>query len=248
MQWKIHFLLLVFCSFLTSCARPSYTLKLNPPLKSYVKIYNTIEIKSCKDTLPKTLQACPVGHYTSTGSGMAVFVVPREPTIITAGHVCTPPVADFIEGYENSIKVQDHTGTFHQAHLIKSSLDNSIGSPDMCALWVPSLNVKPVFVSNKSPTPGQFLYYIGSPGGVYHPPTAPILTGVFSGPVDASSSMATFPSIGGSSGSVVLSVRNRMVGVLFATHPKIHHVTIMTSFKSTKVFLKSVKESFNKKN
>ena len=246
MQWKIPFLLLVFGSFLTSCARPSYTLKLDPPLKSYVKIYNTMEIKSCKGTLPKTLETCPVGHYTSTGSGMSVFIVPRETIVITAGHVCTPPVADFIGEHTNLLRVQDHRGKFHQAHLIKSSLDNSLGSPDMCALWVPSLDVKPVSVSSKAPGPGQFLYYIGSPGGVYHPPTAPILTGIFSGPIDASSSMATFPSIGGSSGSVVLSTENRLVGVLFATHPKIHHVTIITSFRSTRVFLNSIKESFKK--
>ena len=246
MQWKIPFLLVVFCSFLASCAQPSYTLKLDPPLKSYVKVYNAMEIVNCKGELPKSLQTCPVGQYTSTGSGMAVFVVPREPIIITAGHVCTPPVADFIGEHKNLIKVQDHNGNMHQAHLILSSLDNSIGSPDMCALWVPSLNIKPVAVSKKEPQPGEFLYYIGSPGGVYHPPTAPILTGVFSGPVDASSSMASFPSIGGSSGSVVLSMRNRMVGVLFATHPRMHHVTVITSYKSTISFINKIKRSFKK--
>ena len=177
---------------------------------------------------------------------MAVFIVPREPIVITAGHVCTPSVADFIGEHKNLIKVQDHRGNLHQAHLIVSSLDNSLGSPDMCALWVPSLNTKPVTISNKEPVPGEFLYYIGSPGGVYHPPTAPILTGVFSGPIDASSSMASFPSIGGSSGSVVLSVRNRMVGVLFATHPRMHHVTVITSYKSTISFIDKVKRSFKK--
>ena len=218
-------------------------------MTSYVKIHNTIEIKKCQGKLPGKLEECPIGTYSSTGSGMAVSVIQGEPIVISAGHVCTPPVASFIAEHKNYTKVQDHLGIWHQAHLIKSSLDNSMGTPDMCALWVPSLNVQNVNISTRAPIVGEQIYYIGSPAGVYHPPTAPILTGIYSGPVDASSSMVTAPSVGGSSGSIILSVEtNRVLGVLFATHPKIHHVTIITSYKSTIMFLKQVRQAFRKQN
>jgi len=246
MQWKIPFLCTLIALFVASCAKPSYVVRLDPPMKSYVKILNTIEIKKCQGELPGKLKECPIGTYSSSGSGMAVEVVRGESIVISAGHVCTPAVANFIAEHENYTKVQDHLGIWHNAHLIKSSLDNSMGKPDMCALWVPSLDVESVRVSRRPPRVGEQIYYIGSPGGVYHPPTAPILTGIYSGPVDASSSMVTAPSIGGSSGSIILDTNNKMMGVLFATHPKIHHVTIITSYKSTIVFLNEVRRNFKK--
>lgn len=248
MQWKIPFLCTLIALFVASCAKPSYVVRLDPPMKSYVKIHNTIEIKKCQGKLPDSLKECPIGTYGSTGSGMAVEVVRGESIVITAGHVCTPAIADFIAEHANYTRVQDHLGIWHNAHLIKSSLDNSLGNPDMCALWVPSLDAKGVRLRQRAPRVGEQIYYIGSPAGVYHPPTAPILTGIYSGPVDASSSMVTAPSIGGSSGSIILDINNRMLGVLFATHPKIHHVTIITSYKSTITFLNEVKKEFAKTN
>ena len=246
MHWKIPFLLTVFSFFVISCAKPSHMVVLKPPTKSFVKIHNTIKIKGCKGKLPEELKACPIGTFGSTGSGMAISVVQGEPIVITAGHVCTPAVADFIGEHENFTKVQDYQGRWHQAHLIKSSLDNSIGTPDMCALWVPSLNIKKVAISWRAPKIGETIYYIGASAGIFHPPTAPILTGIYSGPVDASSSMVTAPSVGGSSGAIILDVDNRMLGVLYATHPKFHHVTIITSYKSTIVFLNDVRKIFKK--
>ena len=248
MYWKKLFLLIVFSFFVASCANTSRGIKLDPPTKSFVKIHNTIEIKGCKGKIPETIKECPKGTFGSTGSGMAISIVRGESIVITAGHVCTPAVSDFIGEHENSTKVQDYQGRWHQAHLIKSSLDNSIGTPDMCALWVPTLNVKKIPVSRRPPKIGEQVYYIGAPAGIFHPPTAPILTGIYSGPVDASSSMVTAPSVGGSSGAIILDADNRMLGVLYATHPKFHHVTIITSYRSTIVFLNDVKKSFNKKN
>ena len=241
---NFYFGMLDVAFFVVSCAKPSYVINLNPPMSSYVKIHNTIEIKGCKGELPDSLKECPVGVFGSTGSGMAIAVVHGESIVITAGHVCTPSVADFIGEHENSTKIQDHQGIWHQAHLIKSSLDNAIGTPDMCALWVPSLNVKQVMISHRAPRIGEMIYYIGSPAGIYHPPTAPVLTGIYSGPVDASSSMVTAPSVGGSSGSIILDVNNRMLGVLYATHPKFHNVTIITSHKSTMMFLREIRRTF----
>tara|TARA_Y100001973_G_scaffold106541_1_gene185153 strand:- start:2456 stop:3196 length:741 start_codon:yes stop_codon:yes gene_type:complete len=245
MNRKILFLLTITFLFV-SCTNIKQSVRLNPPTKSFVKIKNTIEILKCKEKLPEKMTQCPHGLYSSTGSGMSVSVVRGEPIVITAGHVCSPPTADFITEHKNYVRVQDHKGIWHQAHIIKSTLDNSIGTPDMCALWVPSLENKGVFISRRAPIVGEQVYYIGAPAGIYHPPTAPILTGIFSGPIDASSSMITAAAVGGASGSVILTTENKMVGVLFAVHPQIHHVTIVTSYRSTIIFLNEVRKAFKK--
>ena len=242
---KTPFLLTIAFLFV-SCTNIKQSVRLNPPLKSFVKIKNTIEIIKCSEQLPEEMEKCPQGLYGSTGSGMSVSLVRGESIVITAGHVCNPPTADFIVEHKNYVKVQDHSGKWHQAHIVKSTLDNSIGTPDMCALWVPSLDVKGVFISRRAPIVGEQIYYIGAPAGVYHPPTAPVMTGIYSGPIDASSSMVTAPATGGSSGAAVLSIDNKMLGVLFAVHPQMHHVTIITSYRSTMIFLEEVRKSFKK--
>jgi hypothetical protein len=247
MHKKITFLLIFSSLFILSCTKANHMVRLNPPIKSFVKIHNSIEIKSCKGDLPKKLTQCPIGVFHSTGSGMAVAIVSGKSIVITAGHLCAPTMADFISEYQNVIRVQDHTGRMHQAHLIKSSLDNSIGNPDMCALHVPSLAVKEVRVSRRPPLIGEHIYYIGAPKGVFHPPTAAILTGIFSGPIDASSSMVTAPAAPGASGAVILDYNNRMLGVLYATHPGFRHITLITSYKSTMVFLNDVRKIITKK-
>ena len=96
------------------------------------------------------------------------------------------------------------------------------------------------------PKIGQELYYIGSPSGIYHPPVAPIMTGIYSGQIDASNSLVSIPATGGSSGSAVMDLNNRIVGILWAAH-QFHHVSIVTNWHATSLFLYDIVRMYDGK-
>jgi len=238
-----------FSIFLASCPTASSVganKKINPPTYSFVKVFNELQIEECKGDKDERGKECPVGFYFSTGSGMAADVVENEMIVLTAGHVCEAKLNPFITKYTLTITVMGHDGRKHQSHIIKSSFDNSKGDPDMCALYVPTLRIKKVQISGRPPQIGDEIYYIGAPMGVYHNPVAPIFRGIYSGIIDPSSALVTAPAAGGSSGSSVLNQNNRIIGILYATHPGFHHVTVMTNYYATLLFLNDVKKEFKK--
>jgi hypothetical protein len=237
MSGKSKLLLTLFSAVFFSCTPIDLQRKVVPPLKSYVKVYHKIEIVKCTQRYE---DRCPSGEYMSMGSGMLLEVAKNQTVVVTAGHVCESEVdKEKIVEYVESVSVIDHRGNEHNSYVIKSTPDDGKGSVDMCALWVPTLKEKGIKFSSFRPRIGQELYYVGSPAGIYHPPVAPILTGIYSGQIDASNSLISIPAVGGSSGSVVMDLNNRMVGVLWAAH-NFQNVSIMTNWDASALFLYDV--------
>ncbi len=245
MARKILFLFFLFCSpFLSSCTTINLERKVNPPIKSFVKINHTITISKCTEPFQKM---CPVGKYKSMGSGVIMDILENQTIVITAGHVCdsevdTNKIAEFLQ----TVQVVDHRGMDHDAYVMMATHDDSKGGVDMCALWVPTLKEKGVKFSMFRPTAGQELYYMGAPEGIYHPPVVPLLTGLYSGQLDASNALVSIPATGGSSGSAVMDLNNRVVGVLWAAH-RFHHVSIVTNWDASALFLWKVVQMYEGK-
>lgn len=165
MLLKSKILLTLFLPAFLSCTTVDLQRKVIPPLKSYVKVYHSIKISKCTE---KYKDSCPIGEYHSMGSGMLVKIIENEKIVITAGHVCDSEVdMQKISSSIQSVSVVDFRGIKHNARIIKSSQDNGKGAVDMCALWVPTLLGKGVKFSSFRPKPGQELYYVGSPAGIY---------------------------------------------------------------------------------
>ncbi len=246
MERKIPFLFFLLVNLLlTSCATINLETKVDPPIKSFVKVHHKINIIECTKNYKK---ACPIGDYLSMGSGIVIDLIESQTIVLTAGHVCESDVdEEKISAYMEEVVVEDHRGMSHQAMVIKASQDNSKGSVDMCALWVPTLKEKGVKFSSFRPRVGQELYYMGAPSGIYHPPVMPILTGIYSGQIDASNALVSIPATGGSSGSAVMDLNNRIVGVLWAAH-NFHHVAIMTNWDASAIFLYQVSKMYSGKN
>ena len=91
------------------------------------------------------------------------------------------------------------------------------------------------------------MYYLGAPFGVFHPPTVPIFKGIYSGVVSTTSALATFPVAPGSSGGVVLNLSNKIVGVVYAVHPGLNQISMITNHQKTREFLIKVKNRFRVK-
>ena len=80
---KILFFLILMLTF--SCTTIDLQRKVEPPFKSYVKVYHSIKILQCTEPFKSS---CPIGEYVSMGSGMLVDFIENQQIIITAGHVC----------------------------------------------------------------------------------------------------------------------------------------------------------------
>lgn len=239
---KLLFLFLT--ASLCSCAVSRVSSGANRlPTKSFVKILHTTIIKSCQD---ESDPRCPIGSYSQTGSGMAVEIFKNQMTVLTAGHVCdSQPEPKFIKEATQTMQVLDHNNMKHQAWPVHVTFDDEVSSGDLCLLWVPTLDVKKAKISIFTPKIGDELYYVGSPLGIYHPPTVPIFKGIYSGKISGSAAMVTFPAIGGSSGAAVFDKNNRIVGVVFAANVPFHHISIITTHESLKLFINKAKLKFS---
>ena len=243
MNNKVNLLFLTTAGFLCSCTVTRVNSKtLTLPTKSFVKILHTTKIISCKD---KNKSDCPIGTFGHSGSGMAIDIVQGKMTVLTAGHVCDTQPNEAIAESIQLTHVVDYAGNRHQAWPIYVSFHNGLGRGDLCLLWVPTLNVKKIPIASKGANIGDEVLYIGSPMGIHHPPTVPIFKGIYSGKVDASSGMVTFPAIGGSSGAAVLNSNNEIIGVVYAANREFHHVSLIVDYKSLIVFLVEAKKALN---
>ena len=232
--------LLFYCLLVFGCTNISTGHTQNginsPPTKSFVKVFYTLNVNDCKDGIDKN--QCEKGEYRSVGSGISVSLIKGKTTILTAGHVCRAGVDEsIVKEYLETITVVDHTGTVHQSYVVNVSNLEKNKSPDLCLLWVPSLEIPKVEISKIPQNVGEEIYYIGAPAGVYHPPTVPIFKGIFSGDACRVTSIITAPAMGGASGAGVLNYKNELVGVVFAVNVNFHHITLSTSYYSTIIFL-----------
>ena len=227
-------LLLLFSMIYTGCTMIGRG-KITPPMERYVKVIHTVDILECNKTKSNI---CAPGTYLTTGSGMGVDLSAKysQGFILTAGHVCNSLLPDSVKKSTQYNHILDGEGNLHDAHMLLSSQGPKKGV-DLCILYVPTLEKKGVRISSAAPRVGDQVYYVGSPAGVYHAPVAPILTGIFSGNVDKFSAMVTVPAMGGSSGGAVLNQENKVIGVLWAAHPKFHHISLMSNFNSFHKFL-----------
>lgn len=222
--------------------------------KYFVKVIIDLEITRCeKKPSPINKKPCEAKVSKSSGSGLIIGLSKRHKNqiVLSAGHVCTSKIKNseddkYTYSVSENIKVLDRNAYIHDASVILSTLPPEGG--DLCSLYVPTLEyLNPegssnITLSHTKPRTGENIYYVGAPWGVYHPPSALILEGIFSGDIDEISSLASIPAAPGSSGSVILSAHNRIYGVIYAVHPAFHYASVLTSHEETKRFLIRTKE------
>ena len=190
------------------------------------------------------MSVCLRDSFKSTGSGISIGSVSSTGSLIlTAGHVCETQNDSLPKGITNhflTFKVFDRFGRSGEAVVVHTSFAN----PDICALFVKSIKVKGVKISENKPIIGDRVYSLSAPMGIYHPPAVPVLEGTYSGQVyNGRFSVTTIRAIGGCSGSGILNQHGELVGILFATHPAFNSITLTSTYDST---IKFIHETFNK--
>jgi S1-C subfamily serine protease len=178
-----------------------------------------------------------------TGSGFVIDRIKLGSFIITAAHLCkavevTKDLKELqtkITSADPGFKVVTFGGKQYDAKVLK--YNNKI---DICMMFVEGLtNIEPVEIARKIPKVGEKIYNIAAPQGVFAPGMVSILEGRFSGDHPTKKrALYSLPAAGGSSGSMILNHKGRLIGVLHSVWRYFHHITIGTNFKDTKDFIK----------
>ncbi len=245
MKLKILFFCLFFISSV-SCTMVNHTSVIkNPPMKKFVKIYKTLTIEKCfrKKQKDPTKQ-CETKKFGAVGSGMFVNIVKKYAVVLTSGHVCDSsheidinnPTFSF--SWKQQLLVQNYKNQFFEGKpiLVEHATNKTA---DLCSLVVKGLKGSndDIRISRQEPKAGEDIYYMGAPQGIYHPPSVLILRGVYSGKIDKFVSITSLPAAGGSSGSAVLSLSNKIYGVVFAVHPGFKNSALIINYNKVKNFL-----------
>jgi len=209
-------------------------------------VFKIIDIKEC---VPKT--PCTTGKYRSTGSGIAIGTHNNGTLVLTAGHMChqklTPTFKKHLKSFSTYLQVLTVKNETFNVKVISSVYSGS-DPRDVCLIFVDGVKLPTVKISRNGPRIGDKAYAMAAPGGIFHPPTVPLLSGIYSGPMpDRINDMYTVPSIGGSSGAGVLNSNMELVGIIYAAVKSFHHVTLSIGHHALVEFVKENTPAKSKK-
>jgi len=208
------------------------------PTQSFVLVRKILTVHECNQ---KDSKECRTGVFRALGSGISVGKFKNGTLFLTAGHVCDDGLSQeqlsHIKDHEITMQVLDTRSRESNATIVHKVL----GGPDqidMCMLFAKDFIVDGVTVASKAPELGERVFAISAPAGIFHPPTVPILDGLYSGPIPGTgNAMVTIPAIGGSSGSGIFNKDMRLVGILFATHPYFNIITLTSEHRAMLLFM-----------
>ena len=236
-------ILIILSFFISCCASTVNSRNINrPPTKNFVKVYKELEITKCQ----KINKKCTTKIRYSIGSGLIVDIGTEEVVVLSAGHVCSSNEKLVFEDKKNTyryvetVAVMNYQKKFFDAHVIYQTQATK-NSADLCSLYIPDINQneieRKIRMARVPPKAGEEIYYMGAPVGIYHPPTVLMVRGIFSGKIDNFSSLTSAQGAPGASGSVILSNKSEIYGVLWAVHPRFPVATIVTDYHQTYNFL-----------
>jgi len=183
-----------------------------------------------------------VGKGALVGSAFAY----DENTLITAGHVCVSIYENQLKNIlRNDIQITylNNNGKLdvkHNAEIIE------IDEPhDICLIELKNHGLIPLGLGKyNSVGVGDTVYIVGAPAGVMVSAMQGEVmnpsTGTEFGPILKNKIIVSSAATGGSSGSAIVNDDGKVVGMLVRGHPTYDHLSIGTTVKTIKRFLKLV--------
>ena len=229
--------------FLVSCSHHRNTVKNILPRQSFVKIQKVIEATMCH---PKNKDVCITKKFGATASGAVVGEARGGAYVLTAAHVC---IDERAKRFLSKVK---HKMFFYAIDIDRVYMPVEIVAADqrndLCILYVKKLQKPAMHIAVDEPEPGDCVYNIAAPIGIFDRNMMPIFEGFYNGD-SFNRAIYTLPAIGGSSGSPIMNHRGELIGMVSAAYIRFTHIAISPKFKPTVSFVNNTMEADrNKRN
>ena len=168
---------------------------------------------------------------------------------LSASHVCSEkPVSQFsyktsdgftatvyIKQTVSSVKITDYSGKSREASVYRQDVPN-----DLCLLSSQGIVGKPFRVSPNDPGVGEKTYNVAAPHKIWAPGMVLMLEGYYSGKSPEGYYHYTIPARPGSSGSPILDVDGKIIGVIQRAVLNFENLAISTSTQAIREIVSTV--------
>ena len=237
------------CCFITFESKKSEVIILNEARESFVKIIveNEVLVADCSE-VEITSDNCPEAYYSSegykiTGSGI-IINHKKDNYILSVDHICEKMIEGLIfdENKTTLIRRSTHSamtleGMLHRVEILKRDEKN-----DLCLLeFERNDEYNGINVYKDNLIPGERVYNLAAPRGVFEPGNVLIFDGFFTGSTMAASNSNMFSIYAehGSSGSAIINNKGELVGIVHSVSTKIDNVTVGTRIEQIREFLEN---------
>ena len=245
LSWKIIILLsavfLCYACCSTTCNIKQYDAT-HLPKKSFALIMITANFK--KNICDPKTQKCKSVDLSVAAKGSSVIVHHRdgETYIASAAHVCNiDPPHKFrgklkFDDIEKKIKIilYDMWGNSHTASVLYADASN-----DICILKSPGIWGESAVLADKAPIPGERVFNIAAPFGIWVPGMVPILEGFYSGTDGGGNEYFTIPTRPGSSGSPIFNRDGKLIGLIHSASIMFESIGLGCKFENLKEIIRS---------
>jgi len=204
---------------------------------TFVKIKQNVAITVCNPDNPKE---CLTKTSRSTGSGAVVARTDEGSYVLTAGHVCSfekeMQLASEFAG--SKVLVQMRSVNFSLGEYVSDiiSMDDTI---DTCLLFARNLyttRVAKIAPYATTLEPGERVYNVAAPVGIFYQDVVPLLEGFFMGNRDTRAYYSV-PAMGGSSGSPIFNRDNEIVGMIHSVNVYFPVVSVSPPLEELRAFI-----------
>ena len=213
--------------------------------KAFIEVKRVADIELCTKKRKK-IKCEKAATYVHQGSGAVIDRNSVGAFVLTAGHVCTEPkgLMEFFESnmitkkkkqelrVDAHMKLVDFEGQSYRGDIVANNEEL-----DVCVMFAEHMKTKPLRRRYQDLTPGQKVYNIASPSGIFEPTLVPMLDGYYLGDRGNNTAWFTIPAVGGSSGSAILDADGRLAGMLHSVMRGFNHVSVATSLKELNNFI-----------
>lgn len=208
------------------------------PRQAFVKIEKLLTVKGCYTENKR----CGTAVFGSTASGSVIRNTPYGAYVLTAEHVCDESyinnmLAKITESgdfkYNIDFKIIDLLGEEYSVSVVDEDAEN-----DICILWVEDLYMQAIALSPKKPKPGDRVYNIAAPLGIFAVGMVPIQEGFYNGEKD-NKAFYSVPAAGGSSGSPILNHKGELVGMIHSVYRRFDAISVSPTYSDLILFIDS---------